>query len=168
MRSWLNNPWAVGVLIVSAIMVITINVALPIQDVGQPDTAPAFQGMELTNLQEIEVVPVVTDFPHLVFQTDWEGLAWQETMARDPFQLTRSYVSSTIEKNGQQSVVFPAVTAIVSGPVSSYAVIGDQLIEVGDMVSGYSVERISSDAVFLQRKSHEVSLMFEGKMQEEK
>ena len=157
-RLFNNKAFVIG-LAACAGLYMVYSITAPMLD--EPDfsdvEAPAFDPDDTQ--AELEVVATAAE-PQKPAEEVWRAgqsvlsgqLTWNGRPNRDPFAGLRvaspvSAGSEPAEPRAVAIICVPRLDALVAGPNSLFAVLNDQIVREGDLISGYQVTRISPDGV---------------------
>jgi len=102
-------------------------------------------------------VPASVPSPEFALTPDAEGVIdLTATASQKPDELVNPFTVRSAPKESVRDVTLH-VGGIVAGP-NVCAIVNDQLIQPGDTLESFSVERIESDAVFLRREGQRMRL----------
>lgn len=153
MKNLLNNRWFIIAMTIAAALLLARSIILPFvskptftNDTTVDDWMDASLPTENNSSHERSLKPASTD-----------KLVWNNHPRRDPFSphITIGHQDLLMIRNQANAITDdisytqPALSALVAGKISKYAVINGTIVQEGDSIAGFKIHRIEPDGVWL-------------------
>lgn len=154
-KDLVNNPWFVAGLSAIALLYLLFSVALPL--LGENDDLAAGSSAAvppLDMLAESMAAPAYSDTQSYSRHAlgNRAQIEWLDDIPRDPFKMPKvGPVKQDTRTQSKRKLVLPKLTALFVGNGVEAAVVNEKLLKVGDSIDGFSVTKIDTDRILLER-----------------